>query len=48
LENYKVLKEIYHHKQALENADKPNDTTDQCNRRDDNEDDLDKNPKHQY
>jgi hypothetical protein len=28
LENCKVLKEIYHRKQALENAEKPNDTTD--------------------
>jgi hypothetical protein len=48
LENCKVLKEIYHHKQASENADKPNDTTGQRNRRDDDEDDPDKNPKHQY
>jgi hypothetical protein len=46
LENYKVLKEIYRRKQASENADKPNDATDQRNRRD--EDDPDKNPKHQY
>jgi hypothetical protein len=30
------------------NADKPNDATDQRNRRDDDEDDPDKNPKHQY
>jgi hypothetical protein len=28
LENCKVLKEIYHRKQALENADKPDDATD--------------------
>jgi hypothetical protein len=28
LENYKVLKEIYHRKQASENADKPDDATD--------------------
>jgi hypothetical protein len=48
LENCKVLKEIYRCKQALENADKPNDAIDQCNRRDDDEDDPDKNPKHQY
>jgi hypothetical protein len=48
LENYKVLKEIYRRKQALENVDKPDDATDQRNRRDDNEDDPDKNPKHQY
>jgi hypothetical protein len=48
LENCKVLKEIYHRKQASENADKPDDATDQCNRRDDDEDDPDKNPKHQY
>jgi hypothetical protein len=48
LENCKVLKEIYRRKQASENADKPNDATDQCNRRDDDEDDPDKNPKHQY
>jgi hypothetical protein len=48
LENCKVLKEIYRHKQALENANKPNDTTDQHNHRDDDEDDPDKNPKHQY
>jgi hypothetical protein len=46
LENYKVLKEIYRRKQASENTDKPNDTTDQRNRRDDDEDDPDKNPKH--
>jgi hypothetical protein len=48
LENYKVLKEIYRHKQASENADKPNDAIDQRNHRDDDEDDPDKNPKHQY
>jgi hypothetical protein len=48
LENCKVLKEIYHRKQASENADKPNDTTDLRNRRDNDEDDPDKNPKHQY
>jgi hypothetical protein len=48
LENCKVLKEIYHRKQASENAAKPDDATDQRNRRDDNEDDPDKNPKHQY
>jgi hypothetical protein len=48
LENCKFLKEIYRHKQASENANKPNDTTDQHNRRDDDEDDPDKNPKHQY
>jgi hypothetical protein len=48
LENCKVLKEIYHRKQASENADKPNDAIDQRNRRDDDEDDPDKNPKHQY
>jgi hypothetical protein len=30
------------------NADKPNDAIDQRNRRDDDEDDPDKNPKHQY
>jgi hypothetical protein len=48
LENCKVLKEIYHRKQASENADKPNDATDQRNRRDDDKDDPDKNPKHQY
>jgi hypothetical protein len=48
LENYKVLKEIYHRKHASENADKPNDATDQRNRRDDDEDDPDKNPKHKY
>jgi hypothetical protein len=46
LENCKVLKEIYHRKQASENADKPNDATDQRNRRDDDEDDPDNNPKH--
>jgi hypothetical protein len=39
LENYKVLKEIYRHKQASENADKPDDATDQRNCRDDDEDD---------
>jgi hypothetical protein len=43
LENCKVLNEIYHRKQASENADKPNDAIDQRNRRDDDE-----NPKHQY
>jgi hypothetical protein len=48
LENCKVLKEIYHRKQASENVDKPNDATDQRNHRDDDEDDPDKNPKHQY
>jgi hypothetical protein len=48
LENCKVLKEIYHRKQASENANKTNDATDQHNRRDDDEDDPDKNPKHQY
>jgi hypothetical protein len=48
LENWKVLKEIYRRKQASENVDKPNDATDQRNRRDDDEDDPDKNPKHQY
>jgi hypothetical protein len=48
LENCKVLKEIYRHKQASENADKPNDATDQHNRRDDDEDNPNKNPKHQY
>jgi hypothetical protein len=48
LENCKVLKEIYRHKQASENADKPNDATDQRNRRDNDEDDPNKNPKHQY
>jgi hypothetical protein len=48
LENCKVLKEIYRRKQASENADKPDDATDQRNRMDDAEDDLDKNPKHQY
>jgi hypothetical protein len=48
LENCKVLKEIYRCKQASENADKPNDATDQRNRRDDDEDNPDKNPKHQY
>jgi hypothetical protein len=48
LENCKVLKEIYRRKQALENADKPNDAIDQHNRMDDDEDDLDKNPKNQY
>jgi hypothetical protein len=48
LENYKVLKEIYRRKQASENADKPDDATDQRNRRDDDEDDPDKNPKHRY
>jgi hypothetical protein len=48
LENCKVLEEIYRRKQASENADKPNDTTDQRNRRDDDEDDPNKNPKHQY
>jgi hypothetical protein len=48
LENCKFLKEIYRRKQASENADKPNDTIDQRNRRDDVEDDPDKNPKHQY
>jgi hypothetical protein len=46
LENCKVLKEIYRRKQALENANKTNDATDQHNRRDDDEDDPDKNPKH--
>jgi hypothetical protein len=46
LENCKVLKEIYRRKQALENADKPDDATDQRNRKDDDEDDPDKNPKH--
>jgi hypothetical protein len=48
LENCKVLKEIYRRKQASENADKPNDATDQRNRRDNDEDNPDKNPKHQY
>jgi hypothetical protein len=48
LENCKVLKEIYRHKQALENANKPNNTTDHHNHRDDDDDDPDKNPKHQY
>jgi hypothetical protein len=48
LENCKVLKEIYRHKQASENAAKPNDATDQRNRRDDDKDDPDKNPKHKY
>jgi hypothetical protein len=48
LENCKVLKEIYRRKQTSENADKPNDATDQRNCRDDDEDDPDKNPKHQY
>jgi hypothetical protein len=48
LENCKVLKEIYRHKQASENANKTNDVTDQHNHRDDDEDDPDKNPKHQY
>jgi hypothetical protein len=48
LENCKVLKEIYRRKDTLENADKPNDATDQRNRRDDDEDDPNKNPKHQY
>jgi hypothetical protein len=48
LENCKVLKEIYRCKLASENADKPNDATDQRNRRDDDEDNPDKNPKHQY
>jgi hypothetical protein len=48
LENCKVLKEIYRRKQASENADKPNDVTDQRNHRDDDKDDPDKNPKHQY
>jgi hypothetical protein len=48
LENCKVLKEIYRRKQASKNADKPNDAIDQRNRRDDDEDDPDKNPKHQY
>jgi 3-methyladenine DNA glycosylase AlkC len=48
LENCKVLKEIYHRKQASENANKPNDAIDQHNRRDDDEDDPNKNPKHQY
>jgi hypothetical protein len=48
LENCKVLKEIYRHKQASENADKSNDATDQRNHMDDDEDDLDKNPKNQY
>jgi hypothetical protein len=46
LENYKILKEIYHRKQASENANKPNDATNQRNSRDDDVDDLDKNPKH--
>jgi hypothetical protein len=48
LENCKVLKEIYRRKQASENAAKPDDATDQRNHRDDDEDDPDKNPKHQY
>jgi hypothetical protein len=48
LENCKVLKEIYRCKHALENANKTNDATDQHNRRDDDEDDPNKNPKHQY
>jgi hypothetical protein len=48
LANCNVLKEIYRRKQALENADKPNDATDQRNRRDEDEDNPDKNPKHQY
>jgi hypothetical protein len=48
LENCKVLKEIYRRKQASENADKPNDVTNQRNHRDDDEDDPNKNPKHQY
>jgi hypothetical protein len=47
LENYMVLKEIYRRKQASENANKPNDATDQRNRRDNDVDDPDKNPKHQ-
>jgi hypothetical protein len=46
LENCKVLKEIYRRKQASENANKPNDTANQRNRRDHDEDDPDKNPKH--
>jgi hypothetical protein len=46
LENCKVFKEIYHRKQASENATKPDDTIDQRNHRDDDEDDPDKNPKH--
>jgi hypothetical protein len=46
LENCKVLKEIYRRKQASKNANKTNDATDQHNRRDDDEDDPDKNPKH--
>jgi hypothetical protein len=46
LENCNVLKEIYHRKQASENADKPNDATDQHNYKDDDEDDPDKNSKH--
>jgi hypothetical protein len=48
LENCKVLKEIYRRKQASENAAKPDDATDQRNRRDDDKDDPDKNPKQQY
>jgi hypothetical protein len=48
LENCKVLKEIYRRKQASENVEKPNDTTDQRNHRDDDEDEPNKNPKHQY
>jgi hypothetical protein len=48
LENCKVLKEIYRRKQASENAAKPDHATNQCNRRDDDKDDPDKNPKHQY
>jgi hypothetical protein len=48
LENCKVLKEIYRRKQASENAAKPNDATNQRNHRDDDEDNLDKNTKHQY
>jgi hypothetical protein len=32
LENFKVLKEIFHRKHASENANKPNDATDQRNR----------------
>jgi hypothetical protein len=48
LENCKVLKEIYRRKQALENASKLDDATDWRNRRDDDEDDPNKNLKHQY
>jgi hypothetical protein len=46
LENCNVLKEIYCRKQASENADKFDDATDQRNRRDNDEDDPNKIPKH--